>query len=333
MKQQLQHLYEGGQFSTSEAKELMLRLTNGEFSPEEVAAFLMALNMRNLVVDELIGFREAMLQQALQIDLSDYNTVDIVGTGGDGKNTFNISTCTAFVVAGAGYKVAKHGSYAVSSVSGSADVLAELGIKFTNNETTIRQALEEANISFLHAPMFHPAMKHVVPIRKALGIKTIFNLLGPLINPSNSSYAVIGVYSDSLAPIFSDVLSNSDLKNYQIVHALDGYDEISLTGNTLIVNRNGENIMSPEDFYHQKINPSSIFGGSTVQDAAKMFLSILDNQSTVEQREVVLANAALAIVTIDPNLSLIDAKQQALEAIESGSAKTNLDRLVSITNQ
>ncbi len=333
MKEQLIRLYSGDQFSREEAKLLLKEITSGQFPVEQVSAFLMGLNMRDLVVDELIGFREAMLEQAIPLDLSPYETIDIVGTGGDGKNTFNISTLTSFIVAGAGYKVAKHGSYAVSSISGSADVLLKLGVRFTADQSILSQAIEEANIAFLHAPLFHPAMKEVVPIRRALGIKTIFNILGPLINPSHSSYAVLGVYSEQLAPIYAQVLSASTMKNYSIVHGLDGYDEISLTSNTLIKNEIGERVVTPEDFLYQKINPSSIFGGSSKEEAAEIFRSILNNESNEEAKQVVLANAAVAIQTIDDEKSLEEAKLEAQESLESGAARQSLDRLVAITNK
>ena len=332
MKEQLQHLYEKGAFNKAEAKEIMLRITAGSYSNEEVAAFLMALNMRDLVVDEIIGFREAMLERALNIDLSDYETIDIVGTGGDGKNTFNISTCTSFVVAGAGYKVAKHGSYAVSSTSGSANVLLELGIQFTNNENVLREALDKANICFLFAPMFHPAMKYVVPIRKALSIKTIFNILGPLINPTNSRYGVIGVYSEELAGVFSDVLHQTPM-DYHVVFSLDGYDEVSLTGDTMVIHNKNREILKPSDFFSDKIDANRIFGGQSVPEAAKILYSVLENKSNQAQKEVVLANAALAIKTIEPEHSMAACKEKATKSIESGKALQCLQQLKTITNK
>ena len=332
MKEQLQHVYEYGSFTTSEAKKIMLNITAGKYSNEEVAAFLMALNMRNLVVDELVGFREAMLERALQYDFSDYNTVDIVGTGGDGKNTFNISTCTSFVVAGAGYKVAKHGSYAVSSISGSANVLMELGIQFSNDEQQMKQCLEEANITFLFAPLFHPAMKHVVPIRKALRIKTIFNILGPLINPTNPSHSLLGVYSEELASVFSKVLYQTPM-NYRVVYSLDGYDEVSLTNDTLVLHQEKREILQPSDFGSEKISQEAIFGGQSVQEAASILIAVLQNDSTKQQKEVVVANAALAIQMIEPEKNIIDCKQVAIESIETGKALHCYEQLRKITNK
>lgn len=331
MKEQLQHLREKGKFTRKEAAQIMLNITAGEYSNEEIAAFLMALNMRDLVVDELLGFRDAMLERALQVDFSEYKTIDIVGTGGDGKNTFNISTCTAFAVAGAGYKVAKHGSYAVSSISGSANVLMELGINFVNEEDILRKSLEDANICFLHAPLFHPAMKHVVPIRRALRIKTIFNILGPLINPSFSSYGIYGVYSEELAEVFNKVLEKTQIE-YHVVHGVDGYDEISLTDDTLILNRDMRQTLSPKDLLTDKINAHSIFGGNSVAEAGEIFLSILKNESNLEQKNVVVSNASLAIKTIDTKLSLQGCRDKAIESIESGRALNSLQQLKKITH-
>jgi len=331
MKQALENLSSGGTFSQVEAKEIFLQITSGNISNEEIAAFLMGLTMRPINVDELLGFREAMIQQALTVDLSEWNTIDIVGTGGDGKNSFNISTCTAIVVAGAGYKVAKHGSYGVSSVSGSANVLQELGLVFSNNENVLKKALDQANICFIHAPLFHPAMKHVVPIRKALKVKTVFNILGPLINPTNSTYGLYGVSSPELADIYSDVFSKTEI-NYNVVHNMDGYDEISLTDKALTINRLAKMFLNPSSFGLQTISPTSIFGGNTVAEAAEIFSSILENRSSKEQKSVVLANAALAIKTIDDSISLLDAMAIAKESIDSGKAKKSLLNLVSIMN-
>ncbi|MBX2845409.1 MAG: anthranilate phosphoribosyltransferase [Saprospiraceae bacterium] len=331
MKAVLNLLAEGEQLSRVESKEVMLKLASGEFSNEEIAAFLMALNMRPLVVDELLGFRDAMLEKALQVDLSEFESIDIVGTGGDGKNTFNISTCTSFVVAGAGYKVAKHGSYGVSSVSGSANVLMELGVGFTTDKSLLKTALEQANICFLHAPLFHPAMKHVVPVRKALKVKTLFNLLGPLLNPSQPKFGMIGVYKQPLAAVYAHLLRQTNM-TFNVVHALDGYDEIALTGDTLSVDNTQEKTLRPQDFGADQIQPEAIFGGNTVPEAAQIFSTILNNEAPEAPKQVVLANAALAIQTITRK-PLLEAKQEALEAINSGRAQQALKKLIEITNQ
>lgn len=327
MKQTLENLAAGHTLSQSEAKEILLEITSGNISNKEIAAFLLALNKRPIEVDELLGFREAMIEQALTIDLSEWETIDIVGTGGDGKNSFNISTCTAIVVAGAGYKVAKHGSYGVSSISGSANVLQELGLVFNNDEDILKRALDRANICFIHAPLFHPAMKHVVPIRKALKVKTVFNILGPLINPTKSKYGLYGVASPELADIYAEVFTNTNI-DFHIVHNMDGYDEISLTDKALAINRKEKKYIKPLDFNMKTIKPASIFGGSSVAEAAKIFLSVLENQSSEEQKSVVLANAALAIQTIDHSISLVDAKNIASQSIESGKAKQSLFELI-----
>jgi len=331
MKKILTHLSDGGKYNRSEAKDIMLRITEGEFSVEQLSAFLMALNMRNLEILELLGFRDAMLDRALKQDFSDYNTIDIVGTGGDGKNTFNISTCTSFVVAGAGYKVAKHGSYGVSSISGSANVLQELGVSFTNDESILKRALDKANICFLHAPSFHPAMKHVVPTRKALGIKTIFNILGPLLNPTLPQQSVLGVYSEELADVFASVLAQTPM-NFQVVFAMDGYDEVSLTGDTLVVNKKERRLFTTNDFLSPQIEPSAIFGGHSVPEAATIFRNILENIGSEAQKQVVLTNAALAIQTFDLDKAFESAKAEATEALESGKALEALKTLIETTN-
>lgn len=331
MKKILTHLSQGGKFNRTEAKGIMQRITEGEFSIEHLSAFLMALNMRNLEILEILGFRDAMLEKALQYDFSEFNTIDIVGTGGDGKNTFNISTCTSFIVAGAGYKVAKHGSYGVSSISGSANVLQELGVSFTNDEAVLKRSLERANICFLHAPSFHPAMKYVVPTRKALGIKTIFNILGPLLNPTLPQQSVLGVYSEELADVFASVLAQTPM-NYHVVFAMDGYDEVSLTGETLLINKKGRRLVSTDEFSTKQINPSAIFGGHSVPEAASIFRTILENKGTAAQSEVVLTNAAIAIRTFDLTKPFEVAKSEAREALESGKALVALKKLIETTN-
>jgi len=332
MKQTLESLVQGNTLTRTEAKEILLQITSGKFSNEEIAAFLMAQRMRPLYAQEVLGFRDAMLEQALHIDLSDWQTIDIVGTGGDGKNSFNISTCTAVVVAGAGYKVAKHGSYGVSSVSGSANVLMKLGVSFTTNEDTLHRCLDQANICFLHAPLFHPTMKYVVPVRKALKIKTIFNILGPLLNPTNSKYGLYGVSEPKFADVYHEVLQQTEI-NYHVVHNMDGYDEISLTDKCLVINREEKKYLTAPEFDLHTIEPKTIFGGSSVDEAAEIFLSVLENRSTGEQQNVVLANAALAINTIEPAQSLTHCVEIAKESLHSGKARQCLQQLVDLTQK
>jgi anthranilate phosphoribosyltransferase len=283
--------------------------------------------MRPISVDELAGFREALLELALKINLSEFNTIDLCGTGGDGKNTFNISTLTSFIVAGTGNKVAKHGNYGVSSVSGSSNMLEFLGYKFTNDETTLKKQLENANICFLHAPLFHPAMKAVGPVRKELGLKTFFNMLGPLVNPSNPQNQLVGVFNLEVARVYNYLLQETT-KNYGIVYSLDGYDEISLTSAFKLFTKENEQLITPEDLNLRRLKQSEIFGGNSVAEAAEIFVSILDGKGTQAQNNAVLTNAAFALKIIDKNKSFETAFEEAKESLESLKAKKCLEKLI-----
>jgi len=285
--------------------------------------------MRPITVDELSGFRNALKELSIKVDLSDFDTIDIVGTGGDGKDTFNISTLTSFIVAGTGQKVAKHGNYSVSSQSGSSDMLANFGYTFTNNESELRSHLEKANICFLHAPKFHPAMKAVGPTRKALALKTFFNMLGPLVNPSSPKNQLLGTFNQEIARLYNYILQDEDI-NYGIVHALDGYDEISLTSGFKLFTKNGEQIINPEDLGQKRIQQSEIFGGNSVADAAKIFTNILDGNGTEAQNNVVLTNAAFALKIVDQRKSFETAFLEAKESLFSLRAKQTLEKLVGI---
>ncbi len=327
MKHILNKLFQHQHLSQEDAYKILTRIGKGDFNPSQIAAFLTVYLMRNISVEELTGFRNALLDLCLKIDLSDFNTIDVCGTGGDGKNTFNISTLSAFVIAGAGYKVAKHGNYGVSSSCGSSNVLEHLGYKFTNNESILKQQLEKTNFCMMHAPLFHPAMKNVAPIRKELGIKTFFNMLGPLVNPSFPKNQLVGVFNLEIARIYNYLFQDSE-KNYTILHSLDGYDEISLTGNFKAISNTGETLFSPEDigFYTQK--QSDIFGGETVQEAAKIFVNVLKNESTMHQKNVVLANSSFAFKCLEPNKSMVDCVAMANESLESGNAYQTLKNII-----
>jgi anthranilate phosphoribosyltransferase len=284
--------------------------------------------MRPLTLEELQGFRDALLALCVKVDLQGMSTMDIVGTGGDNKNTFNISTLSCLVVAGAGYKVTKHGSYGVSSAVGSSDVLIQLGYPFSNEQDVLLRQLEKANICFLHAPLFHPALKTVVPVRKQLGTKTFFNIMGPLVNPVQPTHQMYGTFSLELLRSYQYIMEQSGRK-FSIVYALDGYDEISLTGDIKWVSNHSEKLLNPQHFNLQKINGQDLHGGETPEDAATIFLSVLENKATISQRNVVLANAGLAIHTIHPEKSLNDCVAEALESIESGNALLTLKKLLS----
>ncbi len=327
MKKTLNKLFEHQTLSESDAYNILTRIGKGDFNHSQIAAFLTVYLMRNISVEELTGFRNALLDLCLKIDLSDFNTIDVCGTGGDGKNTFNISTLSAFVIAGAGYKVAKHGNYGVSSSCGSSNVLEHLGYEFTNDESVLKQQVDEANFCMMHAPLFHPAMKNVGPIRKELGIKTFFNMLGPLVNPSFPQNQLVGVFNLEIARIYNYLLQKSD-KNYTILHSLDGYDEISLTGKFKAISNQGETLLSPESIGFETQKQEDIFGGETIKEAAKIFIDVLSNECTDKQKNAVLANSSFAIQCFEPNKSLADCTAIAKESLESGKAYKTLKKLI-----
>jgi len=327
MKAILNKLFEQQQLTKAEAKEVLIQLASEKYNASQMASFLTVYLMRPISVKELAGFREALLELAIKIDLSEFNTIDLCGTGGDGKNTFNISTLTSFIVAGTGNKVAKHGNYGVSSVSGSSNMLEYLGYKFTNNEDELKSQIDKANICFLHAPLIHPAMKAVGPIRKELGVKTFFNMLGPLVNPSNPQNQLVGVFNLEVARIYNYLLQETS-KNYGIVFSLDGYDEISLTSNFKLFTKGYEQLISPQDLGLRRLEQSEIFGGDTVKEAAKIFVSIIDGKGTEAQNNAVLANAAYALKTFDTNKSFETAFEEAKDSLLGLKAKESLKKLI-----
>jgi len=328
MKKILNKLFEQQQLSKAEAKEVLIQMANEQYNASQMASFLTVYLMRPISVKELAGFREALLELAIKIDLSDFNTIDLCGTGGDGKNTFNISTLTSFIVAGTGNKVAKHGNYGVSSVSGSSNMLEYLGYKFTNNEDELKKQIDKANICFLHAPLFHPAMKAVGPIRKELGVKTFFNMLGPLVNPSSPQNQLVGVFNLEVARIYNYLLQETS-QNYGIVYSLDGYDEVSLTSNFKLLTKGNEELIAPQDLGLKRLEQSEIFGGDSVEEAAKIFVSILDGKGTEAQNNVVLANAAYALKTFDASKSFKTAFEEAKDSLFGLKAKESLKKLIS----
>ncbi|WP_298879439.1 anthranilate phosphoribosyltransferase [uncultured Polaribacter sp.] len=329
MKAILNRLYNHERLSKSEAKQILKDIAAEKYNDAHLASFMTVFMMRPITVDELSGFRDALKELSIKVDLSDYNTVDIVGTGGDGKDTFNISTLTSFIVAGTGQKVAKHGNYSVSSQSGSSDMLESFGYNFTNDENVLREHLEKANICFLHAPKFHPAMKAVGPTRKALKLKTFFNMLGPLVNPSSPKNHMLGTFNMEIARLYNYILQDEDI-NYGIIHALDGYDEISLTSGFKLFTKNGEQLINPEDLGLKKVKQSDIFGGSSVADAAKIFKTIIEGKGTDAQNNVVLTNAAFALTIVDDTKPFETAFEEAKDSLFGLKAKQTLDKLVSI---
>jgi len=327
MKEILNELYQHKRLSKEQAKQMLIAIAQEQYNEAHLASFLTVFMMRPITVNELAGFREALLELAIKVDLSAYNTIDIVGTGGDGKDTFNISTLTSFVVAGTGQKVAKHGNYSVSSKSGSSDMLESFGYEFTNDEATLQSHLEKANICFLHAPKFHPAMKAVSPVRKALKLKTFFNMLGPLVNPGSPQNQLLGTFNLEVARLYNYILQEENT-NYGIVHALDGYDEISLTGGFKLFTKNGEQLITPQDVQQKQVLQSDIYGGNSVEDAAKIFKTILNGEGTEAQNNVVLTNAAFALTIVDETKSFEDAFEEAKTSLFGLKAKDCLNRLV-----
>ena len=320
MKPTLHRLSAGGRLTRPEARDLMLRLAGGAFAPEQIAALTTIYNLRGITAPELAGFADAFREKWTPFDVEARATLDVVGTGGDGLNSFNISTCTCFVLAGAGYPVTKHGSYGVSSVSGSSNVLLELGYQFTTDRDELLRQLDTYHLTFLHAPLWHPALKTVVPVRRALGMKTFFNLLGPLLNPADPTYALLGTSHPNDAALYQRTLQTRGYPHFKVVHALDGYDEISLTGTAKVWEPAGTRLLQPQDFGLRRHAPAALHGGDTVAEAAVLFRNLLRGEGTDAQREVVLANAALGIQLVHPERSLPDCVAEAAESLDSGAA-------------
>ena len=326
MKNILNDLIEYKSLDKQTAKEILVRLAQGEFNQSQMAAFLTVFLMRSITVEELEGFQEAMLELCVPLPIEEYDAIDLCGTGGDGKNTFNISTTASFVVAGAGQNVAKHGNNGVSSVCGSSNLLSYFGYEFTNDADRLKQSLDQAGICFLHAPLFHPAMKNVAPVRRELGMKTFFNMLGPMVNPSFPKKQLVGVFSLELARLYAYLFQKSE-KQFVILHSLDGYDEISLTGPFRMITNAGEYLLTPEDLGFQTHTPEALYGGETVEESAQVFLNIMNGKGTQAQREVVLANAGMAIHCGQPSLTLEQSISKAQDSLESGKALAAFERL------
>ena len=326
MKEILEYLFTGQTLTRAQAKESLLEVGQGMHSEPEFASFLTVFKMRPITSEELAGFRDAMADLCLATDLSEYNAIDVVGTGGDGKNTFNISTLACFVIAGAGVNVTKHGNYAVSSTSGSSNLLELLGYKFSNDIEKLKNDLEKGNFCFLHAPLFHPAMKYIAPVRRALKVQTFFNILGPMVNPSSPKYQVLGVNNLENFNHFKNVYETLDV-NYAVVNSLDGYDEISLTSETRIATNHKEYILSPSDFGMKNIQPEKLYGGNTVEEAAKIFVGILEGKGTDEQNNVVIANAAIGLNIYYPEKELMECVELATESLKNGKALEKLRKV------
>lgn len=329
MRKILQYLFEHKTLSRALAKEALVNIGKGVYNEHEVTAFMTVYLMRSITIEELQGFRDALLELCVPVKLDGYETVDIVGTGGDGKDTFNISTLSCFIVAGTGQPVAKHGNYGASSVSGASNVMEQLGYKFKQDNGQLQKEIEKANICFLHAPLFHPALKTVGPIRRNLGMRTFFNMLGPMVNPANPAYQLVGVFSLEMARVYNYFLQLSG-KPFTIIHSLDGYDEISLTNDTKVVTQQGEKIMTPQQLGKRMVAAADIHGGRTPEEAARIFSTIIKGEGTWAQNAVVLANAAMALHCTGKYQQYDDAYQAAVESLESGKAYQCLQQLIAL---
>lgn len=327
MKKILQHLFEHKTLTYHQAKEVLVNISKGLYNEHEVTSFMTVFLMRSITIEELQGFRDALLELCVKVDLKIYKPIDIVGTGGDGKNTFNISTLSCFIVAGAGQKVAKHGNYGVTSTSGASNVMEQLGYRFKNDEQQLKNEIEEANICFLHAPLFHPALKAVGPIRKNLGVRTFFNMLGPMVNPANPHYQLVGVFNLEMARIYNYLLQQTN-KPFTIIHSLDGYDEISLTDDTKVITNDGEKVLTPEQVGKRMVSPQDIYGGNSVDEAAAIFLKILKGNGTWAQNAVVFSNAAMALQCVGKYKNYDAAYKAAIESLEEGKAYECFEKLM-----
>jgi len=329
MKKILQYLFEHKTFSREKAKEILLQMSSGQFNDAEIASLITVFLMRSITIEELQGFRDALLELCVPVDMKGRAVMDIVGTGGDGKNTFNISTLSCFIVAGAGQQVAKHGNYGASSVSGSSNVMEQLGYRFKNNVDELNKELDQTNICFLHAPFFHPALKVVAPIRKQLGVRTFFNMLGPMVNPAVPAYQLVGVYNLEMARIYNYLLQETG-KAFTVIHSLDGYDEISLTNDTKVITNEGEKILTPEQLGKRMVMPEDIYGGNTAEEAARLFVKIIKGEGSWAQNAVVLANAAMALFGTGRYANYDEAYAAAVESLESKKAYQTLEQLINL---
>jgi len=329
MKNILNQLFQHQTLDKETARQVLIKLANGEYNASQMAAFLTVFQLRNITLEELQGFREALLELCIPIVLSEFNTVDLCGTGGDQKDTFNISTLASFVVAGAGEKVVKHGNYGVSSVCGSSNILEYFGYEFTNNQDRLKRELETAGICFLHAPLFNPAMKNIAPVRRELSVKTFFNILGPMVNPSSPKNQLVGVFNLELARMYNYIYQKTGV-NYTIVHSLDGYDEISLTGDFQVLSNQLNSIISPSDIGFLRLEAIDIKGGVTIEESARIFMNILKGNGTTAQNNAVIANASFALKSIYPEKSIKECIEKARYSLESRKALNSFQKLTQV---
>lgn len=330
MKTILTRLFNHEELTAEESRQILLNISRGMYPEVQIAALLTVFQMRGITVDELTGFREALMETRVPIDFAPYRPIDIVGTGGDGKNTFNISTCACFIVAGAGYKVAKHGNYGATSVSGASNVIEQHGVRFTNNPDILKRSMEECNIAYLHAQLFNPAMKTVGSVRKALGVRTLFNLLGPLVNPCKPAYQLLGVADLSQMRLYTNVFYKLGI-DFAVVNSLDNYDEISLTDEFKVMTRNYERIYRPQALGFSAVRPEELSGGACKEDAARIFDNVLNNRAEAAQTQCVIVNAAFAIQVMEPEKEIEECIAIARESLESGRALKTLKKFIEIS--
>lgn len=331
MKEILYRLFEHQYLGREEARGILQNMAAGQYNDSQIASLITVFLMRNISVDELAGFREALLEMRVPVDLSEYKPIDIVGTGGDGKNTFNISTASCFTVAGAGYHVVKHGNYGATSVSGASNVMEQHGVKFTADPDKLRLSMDTCGIAYLHAPLFNPALKAVAPVRKSLGVRSFFNMLGPLVNPALPAYQLLGVYNLPLLRLYSYTYQESGTR-FAVVHSLDGFDEISLTADFKVAMPEKEKLFTPEMLGFSRCTEAELDGGETVEDAARIFDRVLENRATDAQKNCVIANSAFAIQVICPEKSIETCIGEARESLESGRALATFRKFVSLNN-
>jgi anthranilate phosphoribosyltransferase len=329
VKKILLYLFEHKSLSRTEAKDILINISKGAYNETEITSFVTVFLMRSITIAELEGFRDALLELCVPVNLDGYETIDIVGTGGDGKNTFNISTLSCFIVAGTGQKVAKHGNYGATSISGASNVTELLGYQLKNHPDKLKREIEESNFCFLHAPLFHPALKAVGPIRKNLGVRTFFNMLGPMVNPAAPAFQLVGVYNLEMARIYNYLLQQTG-RAFTIIHGLDGYDEISLTNDTKVITNQGERVMTPEQLGKRSVSAMDIHGGNTAEEAARIFLKILNGEGTWAQNAVVIANAAMALSCTGKYKDYESSYHAAVESLESGKALTSFNKLIAL---
>lgn len=331
MNRILSNLFEHKSLSRNEARDIMLNIADGKYNDNQLSAFMTVFLMRSITPDELTGFRDAILQRRIAVDLGEEKAIDIVGTGGDEKNTFNISTASCFVVSGSGRKVVKHGNYGASSVSGASNVLEQHGVKFTSDQDKLRKSLNESGVCFLHAPFFSPALKSVGPVRRSLKMRTFFNMLGPLVNPTMPKYQLLGVYNLKLMRLYRYIAQNENV-NCTIVHSLDGYDEISLTSPFKVATNNNELVMLASDLNLSGASQADLFGGDTVEEAAKVFDEVLAGTASDAKKNCVIANAAFAIKTLEPEITIHNAVAEAAESLKSGAALDRFKKFVELNS-